>query len=215
MQSKGLKWFLGGFSLTLIAILIGLAIFNIPTVLAVEGGPVSPNKNIETIANPDTQGDTAEINRDGSTIDVVIPAGTPLIVPAADFHSDGFYPDSAWFDFFNGTWEGRSWGDGCMVAPVYLPDGVTVTGVLVTFIDNDVGNHINFDLFRTNLSTSVVENLAYLNTTSFSESPNPQQHSTTFITYGTIDHSNYTYFLTTCLPTENTKLVGLQVYYTP
>ncbi len=62
---------------------------------------------------------------------------SPLVIPAADFTDDGFDPDSLFFPFGGGYFQGNSANYGCLVAPAYLPNGVTVTDIFVSVYDND------------------------------------------------------------------------------
>ncbi len=52
--------------------------------------------------------------------------GSPLVIPAAAFVSDGFQPDSLFFPFGGGYFQGDSANYGCITAPAYLPHGATI-----------------------------------------------------------------------------------------
>jgi hypothetical protein len=207
MLSKNFKIHLGGVIFTLVVALVGLAIFNVSTGLAVgdvatpSDGNLKSDRSITLIQ--------ADNFNNLNTID-----GPALVIPAADFRSDGFFPDSVFFDFDTGTWEGRATGDGCMIAPAYLPDDVTVTSILASFIDNDENNHINFDLIRVNMSSGSVGDMAYMNTVNYFSSPDVDTVSTTNISNPLVDYPTYSYYLSTCLPTVDTKLVGIQIDFT-
>jgi len=62
--------------------------------------------------------------------------GSPLIIPGADFRSDGFDPPSMWFSFWGGYLQGGNINT-CMMAPAYLPNGATVYDIYASVVDND------------------------------------------------------------------------------
>jgi len=82
-----------------------------------------------------------------------------LVLPPAAFSSDGYDPDG----FYNGNQgylNGKVDSGACLVAPVQLPDGVTISSFEVRLKDNNANLYEWFDLFRTNLATGATDTLA-------------------------------------------------------
>ncbi|MBN1669148.1 MAG: hypothetical protein JW862_18785 [Anaerolineales bacterium] len=213
MKNRKSTWFLAGFGLTFATVLLVLVAIRVPGGLAAETGQGPDNPN--WIANRTSQTGAASNPAPGLANRATSPSGTPLVVPAAEFGSNGFFPESVQFVFTTGTWQGTdSVGDGCLMAPAYLPNGVTVTGLQVTFVDDDATNSIVFDLYRINSGSGLVEKMATLDSSAFPASPDFVVHATTTISSPVISYPNYAYYLSTCLPSLETRLAGMQVYYT-
>ncbi|MBD3389129.1 MAG: hypothetical protein GF414_09585 [Candidatus Altiarchaeales archaeon] len=137
---------------------------------------------------------------------------SPLIIPAADFRSDGYDPDGIFFFFSGGYAEGEH-NNSCMMAPVYLPDGVTIEEIYATVYDNDSGSDVNVfvKLYRMNNYSGTTDLMAYMETTS--ESTNVQIIEDTTIDYPNILYPNYSYYLGACLQSINTRIYSVQIYY--
>ena len=123
-------------------------------------------------------------------------AGSPLVIPAAAFLSDGIDPDG--YEFSEGHIEGEG-GEVHLVAPVYLPAGEVVLGLRAYVFDStnscDVGDEdVEVFLTRVALATGTSELVAI--TTSEGTSPNVE-FTPTFLLYSsnaTIDNNEYAYW---------------------
>ena len=134
---------------------------------------------------------------------------SPLVIPAADFSSDGAFPDDFFFDFETGYVQGYDFA--CLKAPVYLPNGVSVEGIGASLYDNDYGN-VEVDLKRVNIIDGVVNLMAPVGT--FSDDTEIQNPNNNFIDYDEINYPTYAYFLTTCLSSQEHRLYAVRIYYT-
>jgi hypothetical protein len=138
--------------------------------------------------------------------------GSPLVIPAADFRSDGLDPDSSFF-FFSGGYLYGEHSDTCLMAPVYLPDGATIEEVYASVYDNDSNSGVNLwlKLYRVNNYSGSSNILAAMETAS--ESTNLQVIADTSINYPTIVHPDYSYYLGVCLESANIRLYSVRIYY--
>ena len=108
---------------------------------------------------------------------------SPLVIPTADFSSDGGDPDGFFFSFAGGYINGD--GSACLKAPAYLPKEATVTAVYASLYDNADGT-VTVNLRRVNRSTGATSVMAGVSTSSGSTSI--QQRSDTSISYPEIQH---------------------------
>jgi len=135
---------------------------------------------------------------------------TPLIIPAADFNRDGGSSDY-FFSFGGGYF---SAGNGCFMAPVYLPHGATVGNFFVYAFDNSAGSNLTLNLVRKENATTVSPQTMATVTTSGS--------STSVMILGdtTVDNpivdQGYSYFVTGCWPGETgtTRVYGIWIWFT-
>jgi hypothetical protein len=119
---------------------------------------------------------------------------SPLVIPAADFSSDGTDPDGFFFSFAGGYVNGD--GSACLKAPAYLPKGAHVVSVYASLYDNASGN-VAVNLRRVNRSTGETNVMATANTSS--DSTSIQQRGDTTINYPDVSYPTYAYYVTTCL----------------
>jgi hypothetical protein len=140
---------------------------------------------------------------------------SPLVVPAAEFVSDGYYPSSTFFDSTGGYVRGVGTvavsGGGCLRASVYLPPKAAIKSFYAYVYDNDADNEVTVTFQRIRTMTGVYDELGQVSTSS----ANTQIHS---LGDETIAH-NFTdnlhaYYLTTCLKTQNTRLYAVRIFYT-
>jgi hypothetical protein len=141
----------------------------------------------------------------------VLEAGyqSPLVIPAADFSSDGDDPDGFFFNFAGGYINGD--GSACLKAPAYLPKGATISSVYASLYDNASGD-VTVNLRRVNRSTGATNKMATVSTTS--NSTNIQQRSDISINYPTVSYPTYAYYVTTCLSYANHRIYSVRIYYT-
>ena len=83
-----------------------------------------------------------------------------LVLPPAAFTTDGYDPDGFFNYFSGGYFYGIVPSGACVLAPVQLPAGVTITGLEVRLNDNNATASEWFDLYRTNLATGATQLLA-------------------------------------------------------
>lgn len=139
------------------------------------------------------------------------PHSNPLVIPAAAFSDDGYNPSSHMFWFSAGYMEGTSAGYGCVKAPAYLPQGAKITDVWASVIDNDTTYNISINLNRVNNYSGLTEILASLNSSGASASIVTPYDST--ITNPWVGDYNYSYYVTTCLQSQNTKLYSVRIWF--
>jgi len=138
--------------------------------------------------------------------------GSPLMISAAAFATKGDDADSQYFNPFSGSLAGTGTGGGCVQAPVYLPNGARVTDVWASVIDNDGANDINISVFRR--STRSLNDVTLMASLSSSgQSTSVSTPSDVTITSPVVSLPEYAYYVVTCLPTANTKLISLRIYY--
>jgi hypothetical protein len=209
------KWFWLGFALTAVLALGFLAISRVPSGKAQDADPAGPVNNweaLEAAANPDTLS--------GAEVHELIRLapdqfGSPMVIPAADFVSDGVAPNTYVFDATRGAVRGTNSQSTCLMAPAYLPNGATITSLVMTVIDNDTINRIIVALYRANKNTGGATVVASAATTNSFASSNPQDLAATTITNGVVDNLNFSYYVTTCLPAATIQLYSARVFYNP
>jgi hypothetical protein len=135
---------------------------------------------------------------------------SPLVIPAADFSSDGFDPDGFRFSFTGGYLAGLS-GNNCLQAPAYLPDDALVTDLFVTFVDNAGGADLFLELRRVNNFNGDSNIMASVRSTGASATISSLRDNT--IANGTIVYPDYSYYVTVCLPSNNIRLYSARVHY--
>lgn len=139
-------------------------------------------------------------------------AGSPLVIPAAAFSTNGNDADSTLYQAFFGFIEGTGVGGGCVQAPAYLPHGARITSMYVSLVDNDSSNNIYVSLYRrANDSLFDVTSMAYVQSSGASTSVIAPYDAS--ITSPTVDFPRYSYYVTTCLPTASTRLISIRLYY--
>ncbi len=136
---------------------------------------------------------------------------SPLVIPAADFRADGFDPDSIFFSFGGGYWTGNAAVYGCLIAPAYLPAGVTVTDMFVSVYDNDSSRDIGVNLRRVDNFTGTVTPMA--SATTAGSFVGVQTISDSSITTPVILYPDYSYYVTTCLGSSSLRLYSVRLYY--
>jgi hypothetical protein len=131
-----------------------------------------------------------------------------LVIPGADFGSDGDFTASAMFRFSEGSWEGSS-SVPCLTAPVYVPDNATILEFMISAIDNDATFDLYVTLYKVNNEDGLVTELATVNTTGASASmQEPYANPTDLVSYPT-----YSYYIGTCLSSNSMNLYSAQVWF--
>lgn len=136
-----------------------------------------------------------------------------LVVPAAAFKSDGSSPDSRFFPFGGGYFVGNSMAEGCMVAPVNLPDGVVIREFFVSAYDNDATIDFSLNLWRINNFDGSVETLGGVQTTIPGAFAGIEILNDPSIASSFVVRPDYSYYLTTCLLSGNIRLYSARFHF--
>jgi hypothetical protein len=91
--------------------------------------------------------------------------GSPLMIPAAAFRSDGFVPGGVEFNFGFGDLRGNGTPPPCVMAPAYLPRYAIMSHMYASVYDNDTDWSVTVHLWRVNNYTGAVDTLAQAGTT--------------------------------------------------
>jgi len=118
-----------------------------------------------------------------------------FVAPAAAFRSnnDVSYGDYLDFDPVQGSVSGR----GCAYAPADLPQGATVSSLVIWVLDNDAGGGVTVDL-RRRAATGADAAFAMASTFSSADSPSVTPYVDFSVSNAVVDNDNYTYFLVRC-----------------
>ena len=138
---------------------------------------------------------------------------SPLVIPAADFRSDGIVPGGYRFWFSGGAIEGTGAGGTCLMAPAYLPNGARITQLWASVYDNDAGYNVSVSLRRVNnyLGTMVV--LAQASSSGASTSI--QSVTAPSIANPVVEYPTYSYYATVCVSSASVSLYSVRIWYTP
>jgi len=137
---------------------------------------------------------------------------SPLVIPAAAFGADGGNPDSFFFPFGGGYMQGDSQEYGCLMAPAYLPDGVTVTEMWVTTYDNDPAFDLLVDLRR--VDNFVGGTIAMAGANTLGELDEVQVIADFSINQPLVVYPDYSYYVTTCVLSGSLRIYSVRLYYT-
>lgn len=134
-----------------------------------------------------------------------------LVIPAADFRSDGVVPAGFMFWFAGGYMYGEDAASTCVMAPAYLPQGVNVQQFFVSAVDNDATNDMTFYLWRVDNyagDTSVMATAATSGASTSIQSPGD-----TTITDPVVSYPTYSYYVTTCISDADFKFYSVRLWY--
>lgn len=134
-----------------------------------------------------------------------------LVIPAAEFRHDGYFPNAGFFTFFGGYWRGAT-ESPCFMAPVYIPRIATIDQVFATIYDNDDIEDFWLSLYRVDNYTGDVFLVAEL----FSSGASTSLVGISDITIGEegkVSYPQYSYYLGTCLPSLQHRLYNVRVWY--
>jgi hypothetical protein len=138
---------------------------------------------------------------------------SPLVIPAAAFRSDGFAPSGVGFYFTTGYQTGNGTNGACVMAPAYLPKFAIMHEMFASLYDNDAANNVTVQLWRVNNYTGATDLLAQAGTTLTDTAIlTPYDAS---IQYPVVTYPDYSYYVTTCLPTSLLRLYSVRIYYDP
>jgi hypothetical protein len=146
-------------------------------------------------------------------------SSSPLIIPAADFSSDGYLPGSALFSFAGGYTAGmgtsKVQGGGCIKAPVYLPRGASINSFAAYVYNREVydpetKNDLVISLHRIRTITGLHEVLGQVRDLGGSSDIHALINSS--IHPNQVDDL-HAYYVTTCLWTNKMRLYGVRIYF--
>lgn len=137
----------------------------------------------------------------------------PVMVPAAAFVSDGFQPDSFFFPFGGGYFQGDANNYGCMEAPIYIPQGAKVMEVFASVYDNDVARGISIAVRRVDNFSGGTDILASMSTTGPDAFAGVQVISDITVLDNLITYPDYSYYVTTCLGSGDIRLYSVRLYF--
>jgi hypothetical protein len=209
------RWFMRGFGVTLLLLLVGAAVVNAAEWTAARSA-INPNWEEQPYMAPDVVFAGPEVDLDAYVRATLSPESytAPLIVPAADFNRDSNSSD--YYFLFTGGFFGSGLNSGgCFMAPVYLPHGVTINNFFMFLYDNSTTHDISVFLRRKhNQNTSSSEIMAGVSTSG--ASTNVQTLGDITVDFPVVD-PNYSYFITTCMQTGNNdlRIYGSWIYFTP
>jgi hypothetical protein len=139
--------------------------------------------------------------------------GTPLVIPAADFKTNGSNREA----FFH-TNSGFIYGEGTtvfLIAPVYLPTGATVVKLAAQVYDNSTGcayPEVTVWLNRVGAANGTgMETMASMSTTS--AQPDIQTISQATVSYPVIDTTRFTYYVGVMMCSASHELHSVVIYY--
>ena len=135
---------------------------------------------------------------------------SPTVVSGADFRSDGLNLDSYFVLFTGGYLFGSD--SGCLMAPVYVPDGATISEIYGSVYDNDATYDVSVNFKRVDNYNGTVASLATMSSTG--QNTSVQSISDLAITNPLVVYPTYSYYLTTCLNTSNQRLYNFRIYWT-
>lgn len=138
---------------------------------------------------------------------------SPLVIPAAEFRSDGHDPDGVFFTFDSGYFRGEG-NNSCLMAPVNLPQFAAIDIVYASVYDNDSDSGVNVwvQLYRVNNYSGVVDLMASMETTT--ESTAIQVLSDASVSEPNVSYPYYSYYVGACLESTATRLYSVRIYYT-
>jgi hypothetical protein len=137
---------------------------------------------------------------------------SPLVIPAAAFTTNGNYDDTYFFHPFNGAMRGKTGTDGCVQAPVYLPQGVQIFQIYASILDEDAGADVWITLMRSdNLAYHDADEMARCHTNGSSTMIQAIFDET--INYPDVSYPRYHYWVATCLPSADTHLYSVRIYF--
>ena len=164
----------------------------------------------EGVSSTDVPLSSAEaIEREKSLLETYT---SPLVIPAADFADDGGNPDSSFFSFGSGYIIGNSQNYGCVMAPAYLPNNVTVTDMFATVYDNDATFNLTVSLRRLDNFTGVTDVMA--SGATLGDFDGIQVVSDFTIDEPLIAYPDYSYYVTTCALSSTIRFYSIRLYYT-
>lgn len=146
---------------------------------------------------------------------------SPSLVPAAAFRGAGVGATDSYFISPGGYVGGVARvSTGCVYAPVYLPEGVTITQAFAYVYDNSTVAHIDLEFVRTRIVrigkpmpgyVATTEVLYTLETTT--DSSDIQSIGGDLATSPVVNYPGDQFFLETCLFDDDTRIYSVRIYF--
>jgi len=136
-----------------------------------------------------------------------------LVIPAAGFTADGSDPDSSYFPVGGGYFQGTGENYGCMVAPVYLPNGVIIRQIFASVYDNDASWSVVLNLRRVNNYDGAPLSLGSAQTSIPGAFAGIEIINDSSIESRFVDQPDYSYYLTTCLLSGSMRFYSARIDY--
>ena len=181
-----------------------------------------PDQEVPVMTNEQEQGAFLSAEGEGvlamdmqAELENINAVSSVYVLPVADFRSDGVDPDGFFFHFGGGNIYGKSDASGatCLMAPVYLPHGVTITDVYATVVDDSTDLYIWLRLFRLDNYSGQVLEVAYMATTVEQASSYLTTIYDATITNPDVEYPTYSYYIGGCIPGAAIKLYSVRIYY--
>ena len=139
---------------------------------------------------------------------------SPLVIPGADFRSDGLFPENIFFSFAGGYLRGDSVNiNDCVMAPAYLPNGVTVSDIYASVYDNDVNYRIFVNLYRVDNYAGSVDLMASMATTPPGALDAIQVISDYPVDFPLVSYPSFSYYVGSCVESSAIRLYSVRIYY--
>ena len=138
---------------------------------------------------------------------------SPLFVPAADFRTDGLYPEAQSYSL-SGYWKGDSLGGVYLMAPIWLPHGAVINSVWLFAVDDDdscSSQDVTLWMQRVDNYTGSVDAMATMSTTG--STTNMQTPYEGNPTHPTIAYPDFSYWLTVRVCSLDHELYGAMIFY--
>jgi hypothetical protein len=121
--------------------------------------------------------------------------------------------ENLYFESAGGYFASDGGFGGCAYAPLHLPAGATVTGLVILFVDDWNGEDYVVEL-RRKLTGSLADADVLATAASSGASSSHRVATDLTVANGTIDESLYAYFLSVCRPYFGSELHGIYLTYT-
>ncbi len=160
----------------------------------------------------DPEADVAQVIRD----ELGVVSNGSIVVPASALTVDGTH-NTWFFPFSSGNIYPTGANNYCGAAPVYLPNGATITAMVAYVYDNDASQFVGVWLYsKPYKSLSSGSNIAGVSTTTDSTSIQALVDDSIGTTGNPVDYSTYTYHVGTCLWSTSSahQFHSVEIFYT-
>lgn len=184
-----------------------LTICSVMAMVAVAPIALATSPSVEDLEN------TVRLRAQEAATTKGIGGDSPMVIPAAAFATNGNYEGTYFFHPFEGNMRGKSATDGCVQAPVYLPEGATIYQIYASILDEDAGEDVYVSLVRSdNYTYHDADTLGTSHTNG--SSATIQTIFDASISHPLVKYPRYHYWVQLCLPSADTKLYSVRVYFT-
>jgi hypothetical protein len=177
-----------------------------PALATLTGDVATNTADIATLT-----GDVATNTADIATKQDKPTGSSALVIGPAAFNAAGEPDSGVDYEFSDPHRSGGGGASSCIVAPVHLPDGVTVTKLTANLHDSGAGS-LNMEFRRDGSGFVAPESIASAGTT---DNSGDQSLETTTISNAVIDNSAYSYVLDSCtLDATTLEIHNVVIEYT-